>query len=81
MPVTVQPTPNRWLPCICLPPELENAVPVWLDDDGLIYIHQPPGPTNHVSVINKLLEWHYSKSTPTAADLAHWIKDEPCVVL
>ncbi|KAI9549848.1 hypothetical protein GHT06_004542 [Daphnia sinensis] len=80
MPVTVQPSPKRWLPSVPLPPELENAIPIWLDDEGFIYFHRPHGPTNHVKVINKLLEWHYGKSTPTANDLAHWIKDETCVV-
>lgn len=79
--VTVQPLPKRWLPSVSLPPELENATPIWLDDEGFIYFHRPRGPTNHVSVINKLLAWHYGKSTPNANDLTHWIKDEPCVVL
>jgi hypothetical protein len=79
--VTVQPTPKRWLPSVILPPELERAILVWMDDDGLIYCHRPSGPTNHVATINKLIKWHYEKSMPTAADLAHWIKDEPCIVL
>ena len=79
--VTIQPTPLRWLPSVTLPPEMEKAMPIWIDEDGLIYIHRPIGPTNHVAAINKLIGWHYEKSTPTATDLAHWVKDDPCVVL
>lgn len=79
--VTLQPSPKRWLPSVTLPPELEGARPIWMDDDGLLYFHRPIGPTNHVRVINTLINWHYEKSTPTPADLAHWVKDEPCIAL
>ena len=79
--VTIQPTPLRWLPSDTLPPEMEKAMAIWIDEDGLIYIHRPIGLTNHVAAINKFLKWHYEKSEPTTTDMTHWVKDEPCVVL
>jgi hypothetical protein len=77
---TIQPTPLRWLRSVSLLPEM-NAMHIWIDEDGFIYIQRPIGPSNHVAAIDKLLSWHYEKSEPTATDLAHWVKYEPCVVL
>lgn len=78
MAVTYQPTPKRWLPSLVLPPELE-AIPVLIDNEGLLYIQRQPGPFNHLELITRLLNWHYAKSSPTMKDSSHWEKDEPCV--
>ena len=78
MEVNVQPTVKCWRPSLILPPQLD-AIPRWIDSEGFLYIqHLKSSPFCHVDVINKLINWYYTK-TPPEPDTICWEEHAPCV--
>ena len=65
---------------LALNPELQ-CEPSWLEDDGTVFIQQCSSPHCNLEVIKKTLNWFFSNSTPSPAELEHWERGELCIGL
>jgi hypothetical protein len=65
---------------LVLNPELE-CHPSWLEEDGTVLIQQCSSPHSNLEVINKTINWFFSNSTPSPAELEHWERGDICIGL
>lgn len=70
--------PTKWPPCLTLPPRLE-AIPVWIDEHGVLQIHHVQGPHHQLEQIARLLNWYFGESRANQEELTHWEVGQLCV--